>query len=157
MKKSILLVTTFPSVISRIRVSPEIKLSIFDFHQNPLDKDGFLDWLGKYILSENVEILITYRCPYIIPSRIVDLLYEGVNIHPLKLPQFSGLNPWDKFKASGEDSSEAVLHRLANMADTGEILMREPFSFTSFSYARQNADYAAFILLEKYINRLANQ
>lgn len=156
MKKRILLVTTSPTEVCNIRIPPDIKLSVFDFSQHNLHKRNFLDWLENYILSKNVEILITYRCPYIIPTRIIDLLYEGVNIHPLKLPQFSGINPWEKFKASGNNSSEAVLHKLECMADTGEILMREPFSFTSFCYARRNADYAASVLLKNYLNHVAN-
>jgi folate-dependent phosphoribosylglycinamide formyltransferase PurN len=156
MRKKILLVTTLPSKVSNVRIPSEIKLSIFDFSCTPLNKNGFITWLENYIHSEYVEILVTYRCPYIIPSRIIDTLRESVNIHPLALPQFAGLNPWEKFMASGMNHSEAVLHRLSYMADVGEIIMREPFSFTYFSDARSKADSAAACLFEKYLNSVNN-
>lgn len=152
----ILLVTTLPSQVSNVKIPSETELSIFDFSSKPLNKKNFITWLESYIHSEYVEILITYRCPYIIPARIIDTLRECVNIHPLALPQFAGLNPWKKFMASGVNYSEAVLHRLDYMADTGEIIMREPFSFTYFSEARTKADSAAASLFEKYLNSVNN-
>lgn len=156
MGTQILLVTTLPSQVSNVQIPSESELSIFDFSCKPLNKKSFITWLENYIHSEYVEILITYRCPYIIPARIIDTLQESVNIHPLALPQFAGLNPWEKFMALGMNYSEAVLHRLAYMADTGEIIMREPFSFTYFSEARDKADSAAASLFEKYLNRINN-
>lgn len=154
--KRILLVTTLPSEVSHVRIPPGDELLFFDFSINPYGKKEFIYWLENYINSANIDILVTYRCPYIIPPRIIDALSESINIHPLKLPHFGGLNPWEKFKASGMDSSEAVLHRLDYTADTGEIIMREPFSFTSFSEARRNSDYAACRLLEKYFNLIVD-
>ncbi len=156
MEKQILLVTTLPSQVSHIQIPDTVKLSFFDFSGKPLNKKDFITWLEKYIHSEEVDTLITYRCPYIIPPRIIDTLRESINIHPLALPQFAGLNPWEKFKTSGMNYSEAVLHRLAYMADAGEIIMREPFSFNNFSEARVIADSAAATLLEKYLYNTYN-
>lgn len=154
--KKILLVTTLPSAVSDVLIPFGAELTVFDFSRNPLDKEGFIGWLEYHIYTENIKFLITYRCPYIIPSRIIDSLSDCVNIHPLELPSFAGLNPWEKFKESGMDKSEAVLHRLNFIADAGEIIMRESFSFTSFSEARHNSDCAAAHLLEKYYKRIAD-
>lgn len=149
--------TTLPSAVCEVRmIPPRVELSVFDFSRNPLDKECFMEWLENHVRAENVKFMITYRCPYIIPSRIIDSMSECVNIHPLELPRFAGLNPWERFKESGMDASEAVLHRLDYIADAGEIIMREPFSFTSFSEARHNADCAAAHLLEKYYKRIAD-
>lgn len=154
MEKQILLVTTLPSQVSHIQIPDTVKLSFFDFSCNPLNRNDFITWLENYIYSEHVNILITYRCPYIIPTRVIDTLWECVNIHPLALPLFAGLNPWEKFKTSGMNYSEAILHRLTNIVDAGEIIMREPFSFKYFSEARNNADSAAATLIEKYLNNI---
>lgn len=154
MEKRILLVTTLPSQVSTIQIPDKVKLSIFDFSCKTLNKKDFIIWLENFIHIEEVDILITYRCPYIIPSRIIDTLRESINIHPLALPQYAGLNPWEKFKNSDINCSEAILHRLANIVDTGEIIMREPFSFNYFSEARKNADAAAASLIEKYLNNI---
>jgi methionyl-tRNA formyltransferase len=156
MEKKILLVTTLPSQVINVQIPSEVKLLIFDFSCKPLNKQNFITWLENYIHSEYVDSLVTYRCPYIIPSRIIDILRECFNIHPLALPQFAGLNPWKKFLASGMNYSEAVLHRLAYMVDAGEIIMREPFSFTDISDAQNKADSAAASLFEKYLNSFNN-
>lgn len=152
--RRILLVTTLPSEVSNVRIPQEIEPHIFDFSENHLSKKDFMHWLGSFINSERIEFMVTYRCPYIITSGLIELLAESVNIHPLALPQFAGLNPWEKFMKSGMNNSEAVLHRLAYTADTGEIIMREPFSFTDISEARKTADCAAARLFDRYLNSI---
>ena len=53
------------------------------------------------------DLLITYRCPYILPKRIFEQCHIGsFNIHPSLLPKYPGLNPWDKIFHNKEDNHE---------------------------------------------------
>lgn len=96
------------------------------------------------------DILITYRCRYLIPMDICMNFKVCFNIHPTKLPELAGMNPWEKVKASGIKESCVTMHILSELPDKGRIIATEPYSFCNFSDAREKSDEAAAVMISKY-------
>lgn len=97
------------------------------------------------------DIIITYRCPYIIPYRIYSMAVKGAyNIHPSLLPAYAGLNPWEKIFKNKETVSGVTLHRISDDIDGGEIIFQQAFNINpnnSFEYVRNEADIIAAQLI----------
>ena len=142
-----------PSRISTVDVPECVELHTFDFAEKPWKKRWFLAWLEEFVGIERPDMLITYRCPYIIPERILMHIKEAYNIHPLAVPEFAGLNPWTHFRESGRKSSEAVLHRMRADADSGEIIMTRQYSFSHYHEMRDTADRASALLFERLMKQ----
>ncbi len=100
------------------------------------------------------DVLITYRCPYIIPKNILDTFCLGAfNIHPSLLPKYAGLNPWEEIFAAHEKQGGVTIHRLTEHVDAGEIIVQEAFEITAedtIESARKKADMLAAKLV-KYL------
>lgn len=103
-------------------------------------------------LKSGVNILLTYRCPYIIPKEIYNKVLSGAyNIHPSLLPSYPGLNPWDGIFRDQLRRSGVTLHRLSEKPDSGEIIAQESFDITpedTLMSAREKADEKARNLLK---------
>lgn len=103
------------------------------------------------LVMEGTEVLLTYRCPYIIPENLYACAsYGAFNIHPSLLPAYPGLNPWGKILEDGLRESGVTLHRICSIPDAGEILAQEIFEMTpadTLMSAREKADAAAVKLL----------
>lgn len=129
---------------------PEVELSAIDLSDG-MSKHALCDQIASIINKDSYDILLTYRCPYIIPEGIFQQFAIRMNIHPLPLPKYAGLNPWDSFFESGCKQAHAVLHNMANQPDAGEIIMQESYSFQTCREARDIADEAAAKMIEKYL------
>lgn len=141
---NVLLVSTLPNAFHRALAERiDIALHVYDFAAAGFpSKAAFLAELAKMTGKENFDLLITYRCPYIIPADVRSRFGRCINIHPLPLPAFAGANPWPRFLASGLTRAEAVAHELTDSPDAGPVIARAPYSVTSHSTARQTADAA---------------
>lgn len=104
----------------------------------------------KKCITEGVRILLTYRCPYVIPqdlySRVLGYAY---NIHPSLLPNYPGLNPWEEIMKDKNQINGVSIHRLEADVDKGEIVLQRAYSIEGMDYneARKKADLIASELL----------
>lgn len=149
----ILLLSTLPNKVhSSLSAMQEADLTTIDIADIP-SRRNLDDQIKDFLLHESYDILLTYRCPYIIPEEIFSRFSLRLNIHPLPLPEFAGLNPWESFFKSGLTCAETVLHILDAIPDTGYIIMKQPYTFSCREEARDSADTAASILITRFILR----
>lgn len=112
-----------------------------------MDKCSVIDAVST--LSCN--LLVTYRCPYILPiSCFQKYAFGGYNIHPTLLPKYPGLNPWEAIFRNNEKNGGVTIHRLSENVDGGKILMQRSFPILSsdtIDSARNMADKLAAQLI----------
>lgn len=99
------------------------------------------------------DMLITYRCPYIIPNDIFTLPPLGAyNIHPSLLPKYKGVNPWEAIFANKEPITGVSIHRLTDQIDSGEVVLQQAFpidyNLTTKAIRNQSDSLAASLLLQ---------
>ncbi len=118
--------------------------------------------LGKTAVLEAValsdyNLLVTYRCPYIIPFELYGELSGGAyNIHPTLLPKYKGLNPWEELFKNGDKVGGVTLHRITEQIDSGEILCQESFEIEStdtIDTARHKSDIVASRIISNYLEQ----
>lgn len=148
----ILFITTLPNLVydELIKVG-NISVDLIDLGAS-MGKEQFLSVMDFKVHSNTYYMLVTYRCPYFIPSIIRNRIGKCINIHPLSLPKYKGLNPWKKFFESGERQSEAVVHLMDDSFDNGEVLARWPYSFESQCEARSLSDWVISRKLPEFLN-----
>lgn len=147
----ILLLSTLPNKVhSSLSTMPGVELLTIDIANIPSRQDLY-NGLRSLLSQDFYDILLTYRCPYIIPEDIFSKFPLRLNIHPLPLPEFAGLNPWESFFSSGHNGSEAVMHILDSLPDSGTIIMKEPYTFHCTEKAREAADTAASIMISRFV------
>lgn len=115
-----------------------------------------LEKLEKYV-TEGVGILLTYRCPYIIPQNLYSrVLGYAYNIHPSLLPNYPGLNPWEEIMRDENQINGVSIHRMETDVDKGEIVLQRAYSIAGMDYneARKNADLIASELLMELFSDL---
>ena len=150
----LLLLTTLPNqVCNRLCDLDFPDLDIIDFSLAYSNKSDFLTMLLDKVQKKHYTMMLTYRCPYVIPSEIRKHVECSVNIHPVSLPEFAGANPWEKLKKSGKRESEVVLHLMEDIPDIGKVLRRKPYNFDRIEEGRTIADAAAAELLYEYIRQ----
>ncbi len=73
------------------------------------------------------------------------------NIHPSMLPKYPGLNTWEQIFRANERQSGVTIHRITDIADSGEIILQRTFSiedFDTITTARYKADQIAVDLVK---------
>ena len=145
----ILLITTLPNkVASALRE----KADVIDCR----NYNTIAERLQSYRMHCTPDLLITYRCPYILPSEIyVDVPLGAFNIHPSLLPKYKGLNPWEAIIRNNEKESGVTIHRITEAIDGGEIMMQQTFAInTSFplNVLRAQADEIAAEMIIEFVN-----
>lgn len=152
----ILLITTPPNaVLSTLEMLEDIELhfvdcscAVKDIHFRALDA----------VESVSPDMIITYRCPYILPYEIFSLPRLGsYNIHPSLLPNHSGLNPWEGIMNDSSRMNGVTLHRISQNVDQGEIIAQNSYSIVDMCYecARQMADDIAGIMISDFIKKFS--
>lgn len=111
--------------------------------------------LFLYLQNLSYDILITYRCPYILTKDIIDrATITALNIHPSLLPAYAGLNPWEKMIRNSEKNGGVTIHVLTADVDQGRIIKRE-FLNLDFSlgldYNRTKADKLAGLMIRNVL------
>lgn len=112
----------------------------------------------KTIKILSYDLLITYRCPYILPLSCFEN-YElgGYNIHPTLLPKYPGLNPWNAIFHNQEKEGGVTFHRLSEKVDGGNIIMQRMFRILStdtIESARKKADKLAAQLMSSFFEKI---
>lgn len=150
----IMLITTGPNMVAEKMT--EMDAEIIDLGKNFLTKSALLSALRSHLPKcRQKAVLITYRCPYIIPSDIRSHFKVCMNIHPLSLPKYAGLNPWPQFMESGDTESEVVIHEMTDTPDSGNILATMKYTATADMPAtRRSSDIAASKLLDSLMHHI---
>ena len=114
--------------------------------------------IDEALAQYSPDIIVTYRCPKILPSRIMSAAPLGAyNIHPSLLPKYPGLNPWDEMFKNRERQGGVTLHQLSGKVDAGPIVCQQAFEIKSedtFETARNNADRIAAEMLCSFLSQL---
>ncbi len=149
--KELLLVTTSPNRVKTVLEEyGKVSLHIIEISRDKID---MFRQIRRVVTEENIDMLITYRCPYVLPSDMYDDLPSGgYNIHPSLLPKYKGLNPWRNMFENRETQGGVTIHNLSTEVDSGEIVIQRGFEITgddSIETAREKADeLAAKMVLE---------
>lgn len=124
----------------------QVKHSFINFVENEMNAHG------------EPDVLLTYRCPFIIPPYIYERALLGAfNIHPSLLPKYKGLNPWMGILHNHESTSGVTLHKLSKEVDSGLIVLQRTFDIEdsdTLESARSKADELAAQLAYDFISSL---
>jgi len=108
--------------------------------------------LGKWIDSMQVDLIITYKVPFLLPEYIFTApKYGSINIHPSLLPRYRGANPWFWIYYYMESESGVTIHKLDKYEDHGDILAQASFPIvlgSSLFSLQKKAEKKAIYLLE---------
>lgn len=111
--------------------------------------------LELYITNSNPDLILVYRCPYILSKEIYSSAqYGAYNIHPSLLPKYVGLNPWIEIFENKERYSGVTLHKITDVIDSGEFIYQESFRIEendTLDAARHRADIIAAKLVKAFL------
>lgn len=152
----VLIISTLPNlVIEILQVNQEIELFIVDCAK---DYNTIAERVNKLVIKQNPDLILTYRCPYILPYDIfMHPCLGAYNIHPSLLPKYPGLNPWTKVFANKEKIHGVTLHKISKQIDHGTILLQKEYRIElndTIDTARQKADKIAAELATHLIDTL---
>lgn len=147
--KTVLLTTLPNRVATDLQNISDVELHILEITKEDNKKESLL----KTFRGCSPEILLTYRCPYIVPEEILSMPSLGAyNIHPSLLPKYKGLNPWEEMYATHETKGGVTLHRLSTDVDAGEILIQRAFILCrNLQSDREQSDKIAAEIIRTYI------
>lgn len=154
----VLLVTTGENNVRKyLEDNKCIHLQVMDVNDfADVAKHVFLMELEETIKRGEAELMITWRCPYVLPQSLFGIpKYGAYNIHPSLLPKYRGLDPWVGIFRNKEVENGVTLHRIANVVDGGEILYQQSYPISpddNVDTARNNADVIAARLLDRFFN-----
>ena len=135
----ILFITTLPNKIyNHLQRKEDVNLKVVDCSLFVSQKERGRDFAEvkssvllaiRSILNENdIDIIIAYRCPFLLPPDILKHTVKGsYNIHPSLLPKYPGLNPWKGIYNNKERESGVTLHVIDEGVDTGTIVLQRKF------------------------------
>lgn len=135
----ILLITTLPNKIyNHLQLREDVNLEVVDCSQYVLRKEhggGFaelkssaLSAIRGIVVAIEIDYIITYRCPFILPPDIYKHVAKGAyNIHPSLLPKYPGLNPWKDIYNNQERESGVTIHVIDEGVDSGTIVRQRKF------------------------------
>ena len=152
----ILLITTSTNAV-RTTLEQESDVELFTIDCLAF-RQQVLDMLEQATISNPPDILLTYRCPIIIPKTIYSRARIGAyNIHPSLLPKYPGLNPWEAIFQNKERESGISIHFLSEVPDGGEIVLQDRFQIAedeTVCVVRKKADIIAARMAKELLNRL---
>ncbi len=99
-------------------------LEVIDYNISLNDK-GFL----QRIKNLNVDLGVVSSFNKRLPKELLQLSKDGfINLHPSKLPDYRGANPYSHVIINGEEESAITLHYMDENFDTGDIISQYCFS-----------------------------
>lgn len=156
----ILLLTTGDNAVHRaIATRNDVQLFIIDFQDKIFAQlNQRAAAIRSIVVDTNPEIIVTYRCPYILPYDVFSIPSLGAyNIHPSLLPKYPGLNPWDEFCKSGETITGVTYHVMSNKVDAGKIILQQSFMVANdddIDSLRHKADHLAASMIDVFFRLL---
>lgn len=150
----VLLITTLPNSVAKELSSLHcVNLRIIDCLENMNNISIKID---SY-LNEKTDLILTYRCPYILKRKqFLRPKLGAYNIHPTLLPKYSGLNPWEDIFKNNEKISGVTIHRITEKVDMGEIICQQEFvieTTDNILTARYKADRIAAVMINGFIHK----
>lgn len=149
----ILLLTTLPNRVHQTLAEiSEVDVTVIDLSEGIL-KLTLCNKIEALLQRQSYDILLTYRCPYIVPENILIQFKVRLNIHPLPLPEYAGINPWNAFSNSfkiRKKQVHTVLHKMVAQPDAGEIVMQKSYEINDLQQARDIADFSASKMIEEF-------
>lgn len=147
----VLITTSYNAVRETLeRLSDSVEVHVIDcinYNNGTIAeiRKNIISELGQYYLEKGApDILLTYRCPCLIPKCLYSQVSLGAfNIHPSLLPKYRGLNPWEKIFRQKESVNGVTLHALSEKPDSGDIILQEKYCINpdeTMASARKKAD-----------------
>lgn len=97
---------------------------IIDYNISLSDK-GFL----QRIKNLNADLGVVASFNKKLPKELLQLTKDGfINLHPSKLPDYRGANPYSHVIINGEEESAITLHFMDENFDTGDIISQYRFN-----------------------------
>lgn len=150
---NVLLVTTSTNAV-RTALERETGVELWTI-ECTTKKSDTLEIIQRLFQNIVPDLLITYRCPYILPKYIfVQPPLGAFNIHPSLLPKYPGLNPWDDIFRNHEQEGGVTLHQMTECADVGLIISQSSFPIEisdTIDSARLKADQHAASLVRQFV------
>lgn len=99
-------------------------LEVIDYNISLSDK-GFL----QRIKNLNIDLGVVSSFNKRLPKELLQLSKDGfINLHPSKLPDYRGANPYSHVIINGEEQSAITLHFMDENFDTGDIISQYCFN-----------------------------
>ena len=123
-------------------------------------KTSFLSELEAFFTKNDPpDILLTYRCPFIIPKSIYSRAIIGAyNIHPSLLPKYRGMNPWVDVFRHRESMTGVTIPQMTELIDDGPIILQSAFLIEesdTIETARFKSDQLASQLMNPLIIQIS--
>lgn len=148
---SILLITTGENCVSDILKEIDCRLIVVDCSSF----NSRLEFLQTISAVERFDIMVAFRCPYLLPSEIFNRAgITAVNIHPSLLPRYAGANPWRSMMTANETKGGVTLHHMTDRIDGGEIILQKSFDMDlthGIEEARRKSEQIAAEILISYL------
>lgn len=124
-------------------------------------KNAIFTELEKCFSEKGIpDLLLTYRCPCLIPKSLYSQARIGAfNIHPSLLPKYPGLNPWEEIFHNKECESGITIHFLSEKPDSGSIVLQEKFQIETndtIYMAREKSDHISSKMVRNLICLMSN-
>lgn len=152
----ILIITTKPNAVWNALSEME-GLDIREIDCSSVEIRSIGECVNTAVQEFNPELILTYRCPYILPESVYGTAsYGAYNIHPSLLPLHPGLNPWNSIINDKSRINGVTIHRIENVADAGEIILQKSYSLEGlgFDEARQIADDIAGDMVVEFVETI---
>ncbi len=106
-----------------VNTAQKLGLDIIEYNISLSDK-GFL----QRIKNLNADIGVVASFSKKLPKELLQLTKDGfINLHPSKLPDYRGANPYSHVIINGETKSAITLHFMDENYDTGDIISQYCF------------------------------
>ena len=107
-----------------VDTAQSLGFEIIDYNISLSDK-GFL----QRIKNLNADLGVVASFNKKLPKELLQLTKDGfINLHPSKLPDYRGANPYSHVIINGEEESAITLHYMDENFDTGDIISQYRFN-----------------------------
>lgn len=107
-----------------IDTAQSLGLEVIDYNISLSDK-GFLQRIKN--LDADLGVVASFNKK--LPKELLQLTKDGfINLHPSKLPDYRGANPYSHVIINGEEESAITLHFMDENFDTGDIISQYRFN-----------------------------
>ena len=106
-----------------VDTAQELGVEVFQYNIS-LSEKGFLQRIKN--LNADLGVVASYNKK--LPKELLQLTKDGfINLHPSKLPDYRGANPYSHIIINGEEESAITLHFMDENFDTGDIISQYRF------------------------------
>ena len=113
-----------PTYQMLIDTTKALGFDVIDYN-NSLSDNGFL----QRIKNLDVDLGVVASFNKKLPNELLQLAKDGfINLHPSKLPDYRGPNPYSHVIMNGETQSAITLHFIDDGFDTGDIISQYIFN-----------------------------